>query len=237
MQLNRLNYAIQKCFGWENSHLHHFVLPDETFEEMTKGGDLEEWTKLAGVYFRCYDALGDNDDLYYLDDYDGRCSFRTWLKRKYSGKGVYDPASERYDVVQDFAKGVELRKDTFRKNSTKMDDLRCTLLELGGEELLERLEIKDALKLDEAFYYEYDYGDGWKVRIEFVGEVDEVDTPICVDADGYNVFDDVGGVWGFCEFLKGLKGIDNDHGYEPNDIEWASSLGWRKRMPKPESIL
>lgn len=236
MQLNQLNYAIQKCFGWENSHLHHFVLSDAKFEEIIKG-DLDEWKKLAGVWFRCYDALGDNEDLYYLDDYDGRYSFRTWLKRKYSRKGVYDPASERYDVVQDFAKDVELRKDTFRKNSTKMDDLRCTLLELGGEELLERLEIKDVLNLDEAFYYEYDYGDGWKVKIDFIEEMDGVDSPICVDADGYNVLDDVGGVWGFCEFLKGLKGLENGHDYAPDSIEWAKDLGWRKVMRKAEKIL
>ena len=84
MQLNRLNYAIQKCFGWENSHLHRFVLGDEDFKRIT-GNDLEKWKSLAGKVFRCHFADGGgNDDYYYLDDYDGSCSFKTWLKRKYA---------------------------------------------------------------------------------------------------------------------------------------------------------
>ena len=291
MQLNRLNYAIQKCFGWENSHLHHFSLNDETFSEMTKGGDLEEWRKLAGIYFRCYDVTSNKDDSYYFDDYDGRRSFKNWLKRKYSEYSIYRPKSEKYEVVQAMASHLKSTENAFGeilykehpndfKKPTKLDNLRDVLYELGGEELLERLELKDVLALDDEFYYSYDPGDGWKVRIvleeqyenkyeapespipglilislteehrledanpnvegelrEPVRKVMATLAPICLEADGYNVFDDVGGVWGFCEFLKGLKGIDNDHGYEPEHIEWARSLGWRKAMPKAEKIL
>ena len=63
MQLNRLNYVIQKCFGWENSHLHRFVLGDEDFKRIT-GNDLEKWKSLAGKVFRCHFADGGNDDYY-----------------------------------------------------------------------------------------------------------------------------------------------------------------------------
>ena len=287
MQLNRLNYAVQACFGWENCHLHHFVLSDKTFEELTKGGDPEEWKKLVGLYFRCYSASDDND-LYYLDDYDGRCSFKTWQKKKYKNLYNYSPKSESVRAVKKIASAIDFEENDFRnqafkkltRNAKKIYDLKRTLVEFGGEELLEKLEIKDVFSIDNEFYYKYDYGDGWRVRISLLEEYENrykapessmpgftvvpvtdenrmedadpnVDgelretvrkvmatlVPVCIEADGYSVFDDVGGVHGFCEFLKGLHGIDNDMGYQPENMEWARSLGWRQRMPKPENVL
>lgn len=286
MQLNRLNYAIQKCFGWENSHLHHFVLPDETFEEMTKGGDLEEWKKLAGVYFRCYDTMDDDNDLYYFDNYSGRGSFKSWLKKRYSEPILYNPESEKKEVVQKMTAYVELDDEKLPaeffdevEKGTKLDELKEALMEFGGEELLERLEIKDVFELDDEFIYEYDYGDGWLVRIKLlekyenrykspespyegfivpildenrmedsdpnvegelrepVREVMATLKPICLEADGFNAFDDVGGINGFCEFLKGIHGEENDFDYEYDSREWAKDLGWSPKMPKPENIL
>lgn len=288
MQLNRLNYVIQTCFGWENCHLHHFVFSDKTFEELTKGGDPEEWKKLAGVYFRCYYTFDNDNDLYYLDDYDGRCSFKTWQKKKYKNLYNYSPKSESVRAVKNIASYIDFEENGLRnqalkkltRSAKKIYDLKRTLAEFGGEELLERLEIKDVFALDDEFYYEYDYGDGWRVRISLLEEYENrykapespvpgfvvvpvtdenrmedadpnVDgelretvrkvmatlVPVCIEADGYSVFDDVGGVHGFCEFLKGLHGIDNDMGYQPEDMEWARSLGWRQRMPKPENVL
>lgn len=287
IQLNRFNYAVQACFGWENCHLHHFIFSDKTFEELTKGGDPEEWKKLVGLYFRCYRASDDND-LYYLDDYDGRCSFKTWQKKKYTNIYYYCPKSESMREVKKIASAIDFEENDFRnqafkkltRNAKKIYDLKRTLVEFGGEELLEKLEIKDVFSIDNEFYYEYDYGDGWKVRISLLEEYENrykapespvsgftvvpitnknrmedadpnVDgelretvrkvmatlVPVCIEADGYSVFDDVGGVHGFCEFLKGLHGIDNDMGYQPEDMEWARSLGWRQRMPKPENVL
>ena len=277
MQLNALNYAIQKCFGWQNSHLHRFVLSEETFADITKG-DLNEWKRLAGVYFRCYYIFDDDeDDFYYLDNYDGKCSFKTWLKKKYRGWHNYDPVSERLEVAQHNAAEVEILKGT--PGETLAEQLLYALAEFGGEELLERLELKNVFDLDNEFYYEYDYGDGWTVKIELLdvyvnryaapaptlegfetvlmdenrydcsdpdieGELREPVrkvmaelSPVCIGADGMCVFDDVGGIHGFCEFLKGLHGIENDHGYVKDDLEWAKSLGWRPVMPKAESIL
>lgn len=290
MQLNRLNYAIQKCFGWENSHLHHFELREETFDQIVKG-NLEGWKELAGVYFRCYDITAENDDLYYLDDYDGRYSFKTWLKRKYSGSYVYNPQSENRETIREKASSIVLRENTFwadlEKNhpeqvirkKTKVDDLHFTLVSYGGMELLEKLTIRDILQLENCFFYEYDYGDGWRVKImlldtygnrhattrlsasgsetawldenrsehvdpdvegklrESVGLVMEKLAPICLEADGLPVFDDVGGPYGYCAFLLGLHGRMNDREFEPEDMEWARSLGWNGRMNKPEKIL
>lgn len=36
MTLHALHYLIQKCFGWQNSHLHHFTLPQELFDRITE---------------------------------------------------------------------------------------------------------------------------------------------------------------------------------------------------------
>ena len=266
MQLNRLNYAIQKCFGWENSHLHSFSFREERFEELTKGGELEEWRSLAGVYFRCYDVTSDEDDTYYLDDYDGRHSFKTWLKGKYSSPYLYNPESERYEVVQERVRELEIMENGFWRwmhekepdrypTPAKLDNLRYTLAECGGMELLERLPIKEVFSLDREFLYRYDPGDGWEVVIsleeeygdsenaeasemdEMVRRVESTLAPICVRSDGCNVLDDVGGIYGFCEFLKGLNGIENSFGYEPSHIEWARRLGWRNAVPKAEKIL
>ena len=277
MQLNALNYAIQKCYGWQNSHLHHFVLSGEKFAEITKG-DLDEWKRLSGVYFRCYYIFDDDaDDFYYLDNYDGRRSFKTWLKKKYRGWHNYDPVSERLEAVRKNASDIKIPKGT--PGETAAEQLLFALSEFGGDELLERLELKDIFVLGNEFYYEYDYGDGWTVRIELLDEyvnryvspepsrqgsetvlMDENGydcsdpyiegeprepvrkvmaelSPVCIDVDGMCVFDDVGGIHGFCEFLKGLHGIENDHGYVEEDIEWAKSLGWRPVMPKAETIL
>ena len=57
----------------------------------------------------------------------------------------------------------------------------------------------------------------------------------CTYADGMSVFDDVGGIYGFADFLIEL------HEGESEDREsckvWASSLGWTGREIKPKSML
>ena len=247
MQLNRLNYAIQKCFGWENSHLHHFVLSDGDFLRITDN-DLEKWKSLAGKVFRCCFTDGESDDYYYLDDYDGSCSFKTWLKRKYSMPYNYRPDCESAEAI---------RKELQYVKKTGGQDLKYSLLECGGDELLERLAIGDAFMLSNEFFYEYDYGDGWRVRIELLEEYENKDSnpgiedklgeligkvmatlaPICLDVDGLPVFDDIGGIGGFCDFLKGLHGEENDHGYAKEDLDWAKSLGWNGRINKADKLL
>lgn len=63
--LHALHYVIQRAFGWQNSHLHQYLLPEEVFQKMTGGknrpdeygrtlydGKLTDWIDLCGVYFR-----------------------------------------------------------------------------------------------------------------------------------------------------------------------------------------
>lgn len=242
MQLHRLNYAIQKCFGFQNSHLHHFCLYDDDFLRLT-GNDLEKWKPLAGKVFRCFFTDGDTDDYYYLDDYDGVHSFNSWLKRKYSRPYDYEPFCESMEVIEG-----EL---PYVKKEERYDDLRVSLTECGGDELLERLSIEDVFKISHEFRYRYDYGDNWKVRIklleeygdsdlaqpEAVKKVKETLAPTCIYAEGLPLIEDVGGVSGFCDFLKGMHGTRNNRDYVKEDIVWAKSLGWSGRLAKAEKLL
>ena len=97
MTLHALHYLIQKCFGWQNSHLHHFTLPQELFDRITENR-FARWGELAGIYFRF--PSEELDDLYSDDDYDGTVSFKTWLKRKYVGPYNFNPYSESYLACQ-----------------------------------------------------------------------------------------------------------------------------------------
>lgn len=76
-----LNYVIQKCFGWQNSHLHQFELPEEQFQKVTNGNS-EHFVDLVGVAFRS--PWMEEAEEFWNDDYEDG-SFKTWLRKKYTG--------------------------------------------------------------------------------------------------------------------------------------------------------
>ena len=78
--LYALHYVIQKSFGWENSHLRMFELPEERFNDICCNGSL--WSSLVGIIFRS--PLMYEDDEFWADDYNGG-SFKNWLRKKYTG--------------------------------------------------------------------------------------------------------------------------------------------------------
>ena len=56
--------------------------------------------------------------------------------------------------------------------------------------------------------------------------------------DGLNLVEDVGGLHGFLDFLRGIHGEDSDLYDDPKGSkEWAKSLGWTGKMSKPENVL
>ena len=61
-------------------------------------------------------------------------------------------------------------------------------------------------------------------------------SPICLDSDGMNVFDDVGGIDGFAEFLRTIH-ESNDENERKERREWARYLGWTGRDTKPQNRL
>lgn len=283
MTLHALHFAIQRAFGWQNSHLHHFLLPEDIFQALCQSS-FHKWGKLCGVYFRF--PSEEFEDLYWDDDYDGSVSINTWMKRKYCGPYTYGGHSELYmdcqrnlnDLYSHLPK-VEIRvpfEEFMRNPNGKMiqkiispkeatiDEMRRSV-DFGPDlaELLERLTLSELMILDgneaeidasttinlcqpvtKELLYEYDYGDGWQVRITLVEtssedslhpEVAETECPICIKRDGLNVMDDVGGVSGYIDFLQTISG--NNESERADLRDWARMQGWNGRKPNAKTIL
>jgi len=153
--LHNLHYAIQRAFGWQNEHLHHFSLPEEVFTCMTDNKALT-WLDLCGIYFRFPNE--EMDDLFWDDDYNGKQSIRTWLRKKYTGPYRYYGLSEHFLEAQKEARSFRENNPScmvFGDNKTK----RLPLSEVSAKqmffclegdpgELLERLPLSRIIGLD-----------------------------------------------------------------------------------------
>ncbi len=117
MSLHELHYAIQRAFGWQNSHLHSFALPFEVFNSLTGGSDPSaqgsyneygeydgsflQWVKLCGSYFRF--PIAEMEDIYWDDDFKGDISIKSWLRRKYTHYSGYGGESEHFFTARSMA--------------------------------------------------------------------------------------------------------------------------------------
>lgn len=264
--LHSLHYVILKLFGWQNGHLHSFSLLEDDFQKLT-GDRFDKYSQLCGVYFRF--PTEDYEDLYWDDDYEEGRSFSTWLRSKYIGPYVYGGEGDYYlpnqHEVRRFCEhfsNMNVKKLSLQQIQEKID--------LGGNpnNLLERLCLRDVLYVNSSedmgkyaadvsnicgtdatpvtheLVYEYDYGDGWEVRItvsdkaytdeekEFVCQNYR---PRCICKDGLNVLDDVGGMWGYRDFLVTIHEGSEEEQEEMR--EWARYLGWTGRNVNPKNML
>lgn len=133
-------------------------------------------------------------------------------------------------------------------------------------EFLESYNI-DVLPITEQLIYSYDYGDGWEVLITcedvyeqsesgvWVGENGDVEAssvdileeilakhrPICIEKDGIELVDDVGGIGGFCGMLRTIYEADihDDEDMQKRDemLGWAEMMGWTGRRISPKQTL
>jgi hypothetical protein len=72
------------------------------------------------------------------------------------------------------------------------------------------------------FRYEYDFGDGWlhQVTVEKVLPADpEMRLPLCLKGKRACPPEDVGGVWGYENFLEAIR--DPDHPEHDEYLEWV----------------
>jgi hypothetical protein len=72
------------------------------------------------------------------------------------------------------------------------------------------------------FEYEYDFGDGWQHEVSFEGRppADPGERyPLCVEGEGACPPEDVGGVFGYADFLEAIA--DPDHEDHDELLEWA----------------
>jgi hypothetical protein len=75
------------------------------------------------------------------------------------------------------------------------------------------------------FWYEYDFGDGWEHEVLFEGCLSAVKGhryPICVEGERACPPEDVGGVWGYFDFLKAIA--DPEHEQHQECLTWAGSF-------------
>ncbi len=75
------------------------------------------------------------------------------------------------------------------------------------------------------FLYEYDFGDGWEheILVEkiFVPET-ALEHPVCLTGKRACPPEDVGGIWGYYEFLEAIK--DPDHENHEEYLEWIGEF-------------
>ena len=264
--LHALHYVILKLFGWQNGHLHSFSLLENDFQKLT-GDRFDKYSQLCGVYFRF--PTEDYEDLYWDDDYEEGRSLSTWLRSKYTGPYVYGGEGDYYLPNQ-----YEVRRFCEHFSNMNVKELSLQQIQekidLGGNpnNLLERLCLRDVLYVNSPedmgkctvdasnicgidatpvaheLIYEYDYGDGWEVRIT-VSDIAYTDEekecvcqnyrPCCICKDGLNVLDDVGGMWGYRDFLVTIHEGSEEEQDEMR--EWARYLEWTGRNVSPKNML
>lgn len=97
MQLWSLNYMIQRCFGWQNSHLHKFTVSDERLKQITED-KVKNYFDLCGYVFR--DPFMNEEDQFWADDYT-KGSPKAWFRKKYTGPYVSGCKGEEHKVVRE----------------------------------------------------------------------------------------------------------------------------------------
>jgi len=97
--------------------------------------------------------------------------------------------------------------------------------DFGFEEILDenKYRLNQLLKKEkESIHYQYDFGDGWehKITLEKILPFDtETLLPVCIKAKGACPPEDIGGVWGYYDFLEALD--DPDHPEHEESKEWV----------------
>ncbi len=200
---------------------------------------------------------------------------------------IYSEENERLDVHRWKAAVMQDKADT--------DEMLNHAYQSGeySEEQLMRMFMLAAVEpvpYFNAIYYNYDFGDDWRVKItaadyyinmlelddfdeddfddwddfdeddfddnafpeeyiyvnsrgeqvdddlnELIQNVDIRMHPACVAADGLNVCDDCGNVWGYVEMLETIHGKDREAAADMK--AWAKMQGWTGRAKKPERML
>ncbi|QDT24361.1 plasmid pRiA4b ORF-3 family protein [Gimesia chilikensis] len=82
---------------------------------------------------------------------------------------------------------------------------------------------KDGKRFD--FLYKYDFGDGWGHEVLFEGCLRAEKGgryPLCVEGEMNCPPEDVGGIWGYLEFLEALA--DPKHEQHDDFVEWAGDF-------------
>jgi hypothetical protein len=93
--------------------------------------------------------------------------------------------------------------------------------ELGNKDSRRVTLAKIATYEKQKFIYEYDFGDSWEhdILVEKIGQAEPgVKYPRCLKGVGACPPEDIGGVWGYAEFLEAIN--DPKHSEHETYLEW-----------------
>ena len=86
-----------------------------------------------------------------------------------------------------------------------------------------KVRLNQLLKKEkDSLVYEYDFGDGWehKITLEKILPFDpNIVLPVCVKAKGACPPEDIGGMWGYYDFLEALN--DSEHPEHEESKAWV----------------
>lgn len=160
MTLLALHYVIQRAFGWHEEHLHTFEIDHSILEKLTDNS-FKKWWSFCGLYVR--DPFRLCDDYFWDEDYKGNISYKSWLKKQYTGPYKYGGTLEhlvecRKMITQFVESNPDLRKvetnETGNKYFSDTESLHpdeftyseaCFGLSNKTNQLLERLSIGEIL--------------------------------------------------------------------------------------------
>jgi hypothetical protein len=72
------------------------------------------------------------------------------------------------------------------------------------------------------FVYEYDFGDSWEHEVLFEGRIPagpSIPSPVCLEGERSCPPEDVGGVWGYADFVEAIA--NPEHEQHDELLEWA----------------
>ena len=110
MSLHELNYAILESFGFQNNHLHRFVLPKGLFSSVT-GETVYGWQKWCGTLFRF--PQDDSEEIYWDDDYKEDKSPKAWMKTKYTA------GRKNFGTAETFIENRRRAEDDWREEERR----------------------------------------------------------------------------------------------------------------------
>lgn len=103
------------------------------------------------------------------------------------------------------------------------------------------ISCENAYKRDETGIWKDTNEEIPEIDVENLEMVTDKHRPICIEKDGIELLDDVGGIGGFCRMLQMIYEVpwNDEESMEERDnmIGWAEMMGWTGRRRSPKQTL
>lgn len=146
MNLHALHYMIQKLFGWQNTHLHHFSLSETDFDMVTDKQKVSQYLNLCGTLFKFPGS--EMDDQFWDDDYMGGMSVKSWLRSKYMyGYRDYSVENSFIRNMENILKFKKRFRNEIRNPRLTLKQLRdIVMFEDGFNTVIEGISVRNIFK-------------------------------------------------------------------------------------------